>query len=164
MVPHRTHKRPPPVPILSQIHPVPTIPSHFLKIYFNIILPSTISKNKNTINKCTYVGGLKFPGIVKKIYLKYLYKFQTCTNFLIFLTIPGIFGSPHLYRLFRGNNSHLFHQFLWEYHFWFTPTFSKTHLGCKRRVIAFSQQISWKDSGKQRERQSKWPASPSSFD
>ena len=73
---YRIHKCPSPVHILSQLNPVHTPTSHFLKIHLNIILPCTSGSPKWSLClRATYLN---------PVYASALPHSATCTAHLIF--------------------------------------------------------------------------------
>ena len=86
---HRTPKRPPPVPILSQLDPVHIPKSHLLEIHLNIILPPTPRSPKLFLS-------LSFP--TKTLYMTLLSRIRTtCTAHLNLLgfTTRALFGEVY---------------------------------------------------------------------
>jgi len=95
MAHYRTHNSPSPVPILSHINAVNALTSHFLKIHYNIILPSKPLSSK---------WSLSSGSPTKTLYTPLLSPMRaTCPDHLILLDLitPIICGEQ--YRLLSSS-------------------------------------------------------------
>ena len=85
---YRSHKCPPPVPILSQADPVHNLISHFLKIHLNIIFPSMPGSSK-------WFLSLRFPHQNPVYACPPPYALHALSILFFFLITQAILGEEH---------------------------------------------------------------------